>query len=115
MSCHRCTAASPGGARRPRQEPGRSRQGSIKALPMALLTAYEGLHARRPLPPPDRRLLHDRLCCGRPLRSHRRPGPGRRAGPREGDGMSADDAIGLLLALLVAGYLVVALVWPERF
>jgi K+-transporting ATPase KdpF subunit len=29
--------------------------------------------------------------------------------------MSADDVIGLVLAVVVAGYLVVALVFPERF
>ncbi len=29
--------------------------------------------------------------------------------------MSADDVIGLVLAVLITGYLVVALVFPERF
>lgn len=29
--------------------------------------------------------------------------------------MSADDVIGLVLAVVVAGYLIVALVFPERF
>ena len=29
--------------------------------------------------------------------------------------MSADNAIGLLLAVAIVGYLVVALVFPERF
>jgi K+-transporting ATPase KdpF subunit len=29
--------------------------------------------------------------------------------------MSADDAIGLVLAVAIVGYLIVALVFPERF
>lgn len=28
--------------------------------------------------------------------------------------MSADDAVGLVVAVLVAAYLIVALIWPER-
>lgn len=28
--------------------------------------------------------------------------------------MSADDAIGLIVAVLIAIYLVIALIWPER-
>ena len=53
-------------------------------------------------------------------RRRRRPGPadrGRRHRSRRGGGgeVTADNVLGLVIAVLILGYLVVTLVYPEKF